>query len=139
MPRFFFNVRNGWGGLADPDGTSLPDVQSAKDYARRLARELMHGHETKRRYWHVVVRDDEDNRVFDLPFFSVDDSMNHLNPDRRRLIEIMCEKRMALAETLFETRMNVLRVRATLARSRNRPYVAAERGHAVLPQTKRKA
>jgi hypothetical protein len=52
---------------------------------------------------------------------------------------VMCEKRMALAETLFETRMNILRVRATVARSRSRPYVAAEHGHAVLDEVKRKA
>lgn len=139
MPRFFFNVRNGSGGFADPEGTTLPDVQSAKDYARDLARELMRGHETKRRYWHVVAYDDDGSRVFDLPFFSVDESMNHLNPDSRQLIETMCEKRIALAETLFETRMNVLRMRATVARSRNQPYVAAERGHTVLEKTKRKA
>jgi hypothetical protein len=139
MPLYFFNVRNGAGDFADQDGTELPDIQRAMSYARDLARELMLRNESRKRHWHVMVCDADRNDLFDLPFVTIDDSLSHLNPETKRLIEVMCEKRMALAETVFETRMNVLRVRATVARSRARPYVAAEHGHAVLEPAKRKA
>jgi hypothetical protein len=139
MPLYFFHVRNGRGGFADQDGTELPDAQSAMSYARHLAQELMRGNESRKRHWHVVVCDADGNDLFDVPFVTIDDSIRHLNPESRRLIEVMCEKRMALAETLFETRMHVLRARATIARSRARPYIAAEFGHAVGEKAKRKA
>jgi hypothetical protein len=139
MPLYFFNVRNGSGDFADRDGTELPDIRSATSYARDLARELMLRNESRKRHWHVLVSDADRNELFDLPFVAIDDSLDHLNPETKRLIEVMCEKRMALAEMVFETRMNVLRVRATVARSRARPYIAAESGHAVLQETKRKA
>jgi hypothetical protein len=132
MPRYFFNVRNGSGGLADQDGTELPDVRAAMLYARDLARELIRRNEPQKRYWHLVVCDAEQNELFDVPFVAIDESISHLNPDRRRLIEVMCEKRMALAEALFETRMNVLRARANVARLKKQPYLAAEHGHTVL-------
>jgi hypothetical protein len=139
MPLYFFNVRNGSGDFADREGTALPDVLSARTYAQGLAREVMLGNESRKRHWHVVVCDSDGRELFDLPFVSIDESIRHLNADSRRLIEVMCEKRMALAETLFETRMNILRVRATVARSRSRPYLAAEHGHAVFEPVKRKA
>jgi hypothetical protein len=139
MPRYFFNVRNGAGDLVDRDGTEFPDVLTARNYARDMPRELMLRNEPKKRHWHVVVCDTDGNELFDVPFISIDESLSHLNPETRRLIEVMCDKRMALAQAMFETRMNVLRVRATVARSRAKPYVAAERGHAIDDKVRRKA
>lgn len=139
MPRYFFHVRNGFGGLVDQDGTELPDTLSARNYAGGVARELMLKNEAKKRHWHLIVCDAGRNELFDVPFVTIDESINHLTPDNRRLIEEMCVKRMALAETIFEIRLNVLRIRATVARSRARPYIAAERGHAIVEPTKRKA
>jgi hypothetical protein len=139
MPLYFFNVRNGSGDFADREGTELPDIRRAISYARDLARELMRRDEARKRHWHVVVCDADRNELFDVPFISIDESIRHFKPETRRLIEITCEKRMALAEALFETRMNVLRVRATVARSRAKPYVAAEGGHAIDDKVRRKA
>jgi Domain of unknown function (DUF6894) len=138
MPLYFFHVRDGQGGFADQDGTELPDVRSAMSYARDLARELMRGNESRKRHWHVVVCDADGNDLFDVPFITADDSIRHLNPESRRLLETMCEQRIALAEALFETRMNVLRARASIARSRAQPYIAAEFGHAVVKAEKQK-
>ena len=132
MPRFFFHVRNGLGDLVDREGTELPDIMTARTYARDLARELMMRNEARKRHWHVVICDADGHELFDFPFVSVDESIRHLNAKSRRLNEVMCEKGMALAEALFESRMTVLRTRATVARSRARPYVAADRGHAVV-------
>jgi hypothetical protein len=139
MPRYYFNVRNGLGDLVDRDGTELPDVLTARNYARDLARELMRRDEARKRHWHVVVCDADRNELFDVPFISIDESIRHFKLETRRLIEITCEKRMALAKALFEARMNVLRVRATVARSRAKPYIAAEGGHAIDDKVRRKA
>jgi uncharacterized protein DUF6894 len=138
MPRYFFHVRNDSGGFSDLDGTDLPDIPSAMNYARGFARELMLRNESKKRHWHVVPCDADGNELFDLPFISVDETLRHLNPVSRRLIEATCEKKMALAEALFETRMTALRVRATVARSRSRPYLAAEHGHTIFGKAPRK-
>jgi hypothetical protein len=138
MPLYFFHVRNGGSGLADPDGTELPDARGALNHARDVARELMRRNEPRKRHWDVVVCDPDQNELFDVPFISIDESLSHLNPDSRRLIEKMCEKRMALAEALFESRLNMLRARATIARSKARPYLVAEFGHAIDRKAKRK-
>src|SRR5688572_30492158 len=95
MPLYFFNVRDGSGGFADREGTELPDALSARTYAQGLAREVMRANESRKRHWHVVVCDSDGKELFDLPFAAIDDSLRHLNADSRRLIEVMCEKRMA--------------------------------------------
>jgi hypothetical protein len=87
--------------------------------------------EARVRHWRLVVCDEAGAEVFALPFLSADNSLQHLNPVSRRLIEEMCVKRLALAQAVFDCRLNVLRVRATLARSRRRPYIAATNGHRI--------
>jgi hypothetical protein len=131
MPRYFFSIHNGNGGLSDHEGTELADLAAARDYAGALARELMHRNEARVRHCWVVVRDDRQAEVFSLPFLSVDASIDHLNPYSRRLIAEMCVKRLALAQAVFDCRLNVFRVRATLARARARPYLATTHGHRI--------
>ena len=133
MPRFFFDLRNGSGNLLDQDGVDLPDVEAARNYAHVVARELMFGRESRRRCWWFMVRDQNDNELFALPFVDVDDTLRHLSVENRMLIEHMSKNRLALAEAIFHSRMNVLGARAAVARSQSRPYVAAENGRAVLP------
>ena len=133
MPRFFFDLRNGSGNLLDRDGVDLPDIEAARNYAQGVARELMFRSEARKRCWWFMVRDQNHNELFALPFVDVDDTLRHLNAKSRELIRQASEKRLALAETIFHSRMNVLGVRATIARIKSRPYVAAENGRAVLP------
>jgi hypothetical protein len=137
MPRFFFNLRNGSGNLLDREGVDLPDVEAARKYARGVARELMFRSEARKRSWSVMVRDQNDNDLFALPFVEVDDTLRHLNPESRELIKQASAKRLALAEAIFHSRMNVLGVRASIARIRSRPYVATENGRSVLPNVRR--
>jgi hypothetical protein len=133
MPRFFFDLRNGSGNLLDQDGVDLPDAEAARNYARSVARELMFRDESRKRHWWFKVRDQDDNELFALPFVDVDDTLRHFSAKSRKLIERMSENRLALAEAMFNSRMNLLGARAAVARSQSRPYVAAENGRAVLP------
>jgi hypothetical protein len=132
VPLYYFGVRNGSGNLADEDGIELPNAEAAREYACALARELMFRNETRRRHWLLFVRDSEGNELFAMPFVSVDESIQHLSPESRRLIQQTSEKKLALAEAMFASRMGVMRARATIARSRSRPYLAAYKGRNVI-------
>jgi hypothetical protein len=137
MPRFFFDLRNGFGNLLDQDGVDLPDAEAARNYARGVARELMFRDESRKRHWWFKVRNQDDYELFALPFLDVDDTLQHFSAKSRKLIERMSENRLALAEATFNSRMNLLGARAAVARSQSRPYVAAENGRAVLSGIKR--
>ena len=132
MPFYYFSVRNGAGNLFDEDGIELPNIAAAQEYAGGLARELMFRNEARKRHWSLFVHDARGEELFALPFVAVDDSIRHLHPKTQRLIEQGCEKRLALAEAVFASRMVVLRARATIARSKARPYLAACNGHNVV-------
>jgi hypothetical protein len=41
MPRFFFNLREGDVLISDPEGSILPDIETARDVARQTAREML--------------------------------------------------------------------------------------------------
>jgi hypothetical protein len=132
VPRYYFSVRNGSGNLSDDDGIELPNDAAARDYACDLARELMFRNEVRKRHWWLVIRNAEGKELFSLPFVAVDETIRHLNPDNRRLIQQTCEKRLALAEVMFASRIGVMRARAVIARSRARPYLAAHNGHSLM-------
>jgi hypothetical protein len=136
VARYHFNVRDGFGGVADTEGTELPDIAAARAYAHAIVRELMFGDETKKRHHWLVVCDAAGQELFELSFLAVDQSLSHLNAESRRLIEQMCEKRLALTQAAYECRMNVLRVRANIARARARPYLATEQGHTIPVEPK---
>jgi len=132
VPLFFFDLRTNSRHVVDRDGVELPDLETARTYAHRVARELIFRSEPRKRHWLMVVRDQNDNELFAVPFIAVDESLRHLDADTRGLLERMCEKRRALGDALFDSRMTVLRARATVARSRSRPYVATENGQTVI-------
>jgi hypothetical protein len=132
VPLYYFGVRNGSGSLADEDGIELPNAEAARKYACVLARELMFRNEARKRHWLLFVCDAEGNELLAMPFAAVDESIQHLSPESRLLIQQMSEKRLALAEAVFASRMGVMQARATIARSKSRPYLAAYKGRNVI-------
>jgi hypothetical protein len=132
VPLYYFGVRTGSGNLFDKEGIELPNVEAAREYAGKLARELMYRNEPKKRHWWVRARDVAGKELFALPFVAVDETIRHLKPEIRQLIEQNSKSRLALAEAIFASRMTILRARATIARARSRLYVAAYNGHSVL-------
>lgn len=82
MPRYHFNVEDGR-STPDPEGTELPDLESARREAVRLAGRLLdddpaqfwsHG------LWRVVVTDDAGRTLFTLDFRARD---GESAPDRQ--------------------------------------------------------
>jgi hypothetical protein len=132
VPRYYFSIRNGFGNPFDEEGVDLPDVESAKNYARDLARELMFRNEARKRHWWVFAHDENRNELFGLPFVAIDETIRHLSPENRQLIYLISQKRLELAEAIFASQMNVLRAKATIARARSRPYLAAYNGHTLV-------
>jgi hypothetical protein len=131
MPRYYFNLRDGGGGVTDPEGTDLPGRAAAKAYAAQVATELMGRAEVKRRHWQLDVSDGAGKVLFSVPFAAVDTTIDHLAPTTRSLIEQLCRNRRELGEAVFEARLAALKSKATIARSKGKPYLAAHLGRQI--------
>jgi hypothetical protein len=128
MPVFFFNLRDGSEGTADPEGVNLPDLQAAKNYAMEVARELMNRNEVERRHWQLNVFDSDGSLVAEVPFAKIDATLDHLSRPLRQTIEQLAERRRDLAETISGLERLRLQLRAIRARSQRRPYLITQNG-----------
>jgi hypothetical protein len=88
MPVYTFKLRDGRGGVEDTAGVKLPGRASAIRYAHDVVHELMRSREVETRSWCLEVFEAETDRpTFELPFASVDPSLDHLTPKFRTLVE----------------------------------------------------
>jgi hypothetical protein len=131
VPRYYFNLIHDGASSADPDGTVLPDLQSAGRYALRIANELLAHNEIRKRHWALEICDDKRERLFEMPFSSIDRTLDHLNEKQRDLIEVLSRNRREMQKVLADARSVRRHVQATLARGRGRPYLVAENGQRV--------
>jgi len=70
VPRYHFNVEDGQ-SIPDPEGTVLPDLESARREAVRMAGRLLDddpAHFWSTGEWRVVVTDDAGRTLFTLEF-----------------------------------------------------------------------
>src|SRR5579883_925222 len=74
MTIYFFNLKTASLDIPDPEGTELPDEESAWEHARLVALELMKHRETLTRSWRIDVRDDENGQCFELLFATCENS-----------------------------------------------------------------
>jgi hypothetical protein len=70
MPTYTFKLSNGGSGVEDDTGLSLPNAESAFDYAHGVVRELMMHREQQTRDWQLDVYEDG-TKVFSIPFATV--------------------------------------------------------------------
>jgi hypothetical protein len=132
MPVYTFELRDGGEPTADQSGVILPDREHALAYAHEVVRELLMGREKEARSWRLNVYEDEAERVFEIPFASLDQTLDGLQPDLRRTIEVFSERNRSLREAFYEARATVRESRALIAMSRGKPYLAAERGELTI-------
>lgn len=132
MPQYTFELRDGAGGTTDEVGVSLPDRGGALRYAHNVVHELMSHRELQTRFWRLDVYEDDHQRVFEIPFASVDQTIAHLSAEWRRAMERLCERRRSLAEVMHAAGVTVRESRALVARSRGKLYVAAEAGRSTI-------
>jgi uncharacterized protein DUF6894 len=86
MPNYTFQLRDGSDPIDDNIGVTLANRRDAYQYAQGVVRELMNGRETQTRSWRLDVYEDNAQRVFAITFASLDDSLDHLQPDLRVLV-----------------------------------------------------
>ncbi len=130
MPRYTFKLSDDDNGVEDDFGVSLPHAESAFRYACDVVGELMSHRETATRDWRLDVYEDG-NKVFALPFASVDHTLDHLRPDYRKAVELISGQRRALKDAWEQTKITEREAQALVARSRGKPYLAADRGKKI--------
>jgi hypothetical protein len=132
MPVYTFELRDGGEPTADESGVILPDREHALAYAHDVVRELLKGREKEARTWRLNVYEDSAGRVFEIPFATLDQTLDGLQPELRRTIEVFSERHWSLREAFYDARATVRESRALIAMSRGKPYLAAERGERTI-------
>lgn len=129
MPNYTFQLRDGSDPIEDDIGVTLTDRQDAYQYARGVVRELMSGRETQTRTWRLDVYENSGQRVFAITFASLDDTLNHLQPELRVLVEGLCDRDRSLCEAEENAERES---RARDARARHKPYLITNLGKRTI-------
>lgn len=132
MPLYTFELRDGSSGVADTVGVSFANPDQALSYAYEVVRELMSCCERQTRTWRLDVYEDHDRLVLEIPFARLDETLDHLGPHSRRQVEELCNRSRSLLEVISAARLTVRESRALIARSRGKPYLAADRGQMII-------
>jgi uncharacterized protein DUF6894 len=137
MPHYHFHLRTAEGLHLDREGTFLENGAEALERATAVARELMRNREVKARSWRIEVFDSiENERCFEVPFASVDVTLEHLHPDLRGQIEQVSSRMGSLFDAINALRGTIYEVKATQARAKKLPYLATLRGVRVANVTR---
>jgi len=131
MPLYRFELRDGSAFIRDDVGVTLADRLHAIDHAREIAHELMRGCERRTRHWQLDVYEDGD-LAFAIPFASLDETLDGFDSSYRQTIETLSNTRRTLGESVAAARRTVRESRALVARSRGKPYLAAEGGQTTI-------
>jgi hypothetical protein len=132
MPRYTFKLRDDDHGLEDDFGVSLPNTEIAHSYACDVVRELMDHREQRTRHWRLDVYEDNAEKVFEIPFASVDQTLDHLTPDYRAAVERCAQRIRSLKDVYYDATLTRRESQSLVARSRGKPYLVADRGRKVI-------
>jgi len=111
---------------------NLPDREHALSYAHDVARQLMSGREAQTRFWRLDVYEDNNERIFEIPFVSIDQSLDHLVPELRTIVRGLCDRLRSLTEANYAARVTVRESRALIAIARGKPYLATYAGEKTV-------
>jgi hypothetical protein len=131
MPVYTFELRDGSEPISDETGMILRDRDHAVEYAEEVVGELMRGREAETRSWCLDVYAD-DGCVFEIPFASMDRTLDTFRPEFRSMIEAGCNRQRSVKEVLHASRVTAREAQALVAMSRGKPYLAAECGRATI-------
>ncbi len=131
MPTYTFKLHDGKSGLEDKTGVGLRDREQALHYARSVIHELANCREVQTRLWRLDVYE-SDQRIFEIPFASVDPTLDHLHPIYRTIVEDACDRQRSFSSALHTAWLTVQESRALVARSRGKPYLASRFGRSII-------
>jgi hypothetical protein len=132
MPNYTFLLQDGDTRVDDAIGVDLPDREQAYWYARDVAIELMKGREPETRFWRLDVYESQTEQIFQIPFASVDGTLDHLPTELREAIEVVYNRQRSLREAIHDARDTLRESRALVALSRGKPYLATDFGKRVI-------
>jgi hypothetical protein len=132
MPRYTFKVRDDDDGVEDATGVNLPNAEIAYRYACDVVCELMSGREPSTRSWQLEVYEDGEKKVFEIPFARLDQTLDHLNIRMREMLEDGARQVRSIKDIYQTTKLTVREAKSLVARSRGKPYLAADRGRKVI-------
>jgi hypothetical protein len=132
MPTYTFRLIDDDSGVADDAGLQLSDAKAAYSYGCDVARELMNHREARTRSWRLDVYENGAKKLFEILFASIDDTLNHLKPENRELVEMTALRRRLLQDTLHAAWFTYRESRALVGRSRGKPYLAADHGQKII-------
>ena len=132
MPTYKFKLIDDGEGVEDDVGVDLPDAEIAYRYACDVARELMDHRERKTRHWRLDVYKENGEKVFDIPFVKLDRTLDSLAPESRKLVEQCAQRFRSLKDVYSDATFTRRESQSLVARSRGKPYLAADRGRKVI-------
>jgi hypothetical protein len=132
MQRYTFKLADDGGGIEDDTGVNLPNTESAYGYACDVARELMHHREQRTRHWRLDVYQDNGEKAFEIPFASLDQTLDHLSGEVRESVERTAWRVRSLTDTYEAAKVTVREAKSLVARSRGKPYLAADHGQKII-------
>ncbi|SRR5579872_2877392 len=134
VPTYTFKLRDGRGGVEDATGVVLSNRDSALRYAHGVVHELMRSREAETRSWclDVFERGAGESPVCEIPFASLDPSLDHLEPDSRAMLESASEHQRLLSEAIHRLEETIRESRALIARAHGKPYLASRFGKAII-------
>jgi hypothetical protein len=118
--------------VEDATGVNLPNAQIAYRYACDVVCELMSGREPSTRSWQLEVYEDGEKKVFEIPFARLDQTLDHLNIRMREMLEDGARQVRSIKDIYQTTKLTVREAKSLVARSRGKPYLAADRGRKVI-------
>jgi hypothetical protein len=132
MPRYTFKLSDDDHGVEDDFGVSLPNTEIAYRYACDVVRELMDHREVSTRHWRLDVYEGNGDKVFEIPFVRLDQTLDHLRPDYRAAVEQCAQRIRSLKDAYYDATLTRRESQSLVARSRGKPYLAADRGRKVI-------
>lgn len=132
MPTYTFRLMDDDGGVADNVGLRLADAKVAYCHACVVAHELMDHREARTRSWRLDVYENGAKKLFEILFASIDETLDNLKPENRKLVEMTAMRRRSLQDTLYAARISYRESQALVARSRGKPYLAVDHGQKTI-------
>jgi hypothetical protein len=128
MPRFHFQLRTGSKSIHDTEGIECADLAAARQHAIAVALELMNNAEKKSRHWSIVVWGENNERLSEVFFADLDQTLSRHPAEMRHVVEQTCRRFGALADTLASIRATIQQSRVLVARSQGKAFLVLKEG-----------
>jgi hypothetical protein len=132
MPAYTLRLLDDGGGVTDDLGLRLPNTKAAHDYACDVALELMDHREEATRSWRLDVYENGAKKLFEILFASIDQTLNHLKQDNRKLVEMTAMRRRSIQDIYHAAWITCRESQALVALARGKLYLATDHGEKTI-------